>query len=679
MRCVRRSPARDLSFLLSPFALYRRSLSPFERALPQHASPGTRLVGGPTLISPGHPGVRPLTEFFHVWKEAGLLSAPWLCRTLRRGYALQFHRKPPAFGGVVSARLRNINEAQALTQEVTSLLQRGAILEVNPLKVRTGFYSPYFLVPKKSGGSRPILDLRVLNGCVAKRPFRMLTVKQLLQCVRPGDWMTSVDLTDAYFHVPIVPEHRKFLRFAVQGRCYEYCRLPFGYSLAPRTFSKCVDAALEPLRRRGLRILTYIDDWLILAPSPQEAEAHTALVLTHISRLGFVVNQRKSMLRPSQQIMYLGLLLDSGRMTASLSAERRAAILSLGHKLVSSPQVRPCQIRSLLGMMAAAHPVVRLGLLHMRNLQRWVSRHKKMSQLTRLSPAARGDVTFWLNAALLREGVPMGQVDRYVEVFTDASLTGWGGILGQHSIGGVWSSPLGHINLLEMVAVQKVLVHFTPQVQGRHVMVRTDNTTVAAYLNRQGGTRSLSLHNRAAEILLWAAAHLASLRARHVPGARNVGADRMSRGGALRDEWSLAPWVAEKLWARFGTPVADLFASAENALCPLWFSLRSTDGPPLGVDAMAHYPWPPGLLYAFPPLRLLGPLLYRVRSEGLFILVVAPDSPGASWYPGLAEMALGDPWPLPDHADSLLQAGGALRSRPVLGRRLMVWKLKGGS
>lgn len=87
----------------------------------------------------------------------------------------------------------------------------------------------------------------------------MLTTRRLLECVRVGDWMTSIDLADTYFHIMIRPSHRKYLRFELEGQVFQYTRLPFGYSLAPRTFSKCMEAALEPLRRRGLRILTYLN------------------------------------------------------------------------------------------------------------------------------------------------------------------------------------------------------------------------------------------------------------------------------------------------------------------------------------------------------------------------------------------------------------------------------------
>ncbi|KAL0147865.1 hypothetical protein M9458_056824 [Cirrhinus mrigala] len=93
------------------------------------------------------------------------------------------------------------------TSEVLILLEKGAIEVVHPAQSESGFYSRYFLVPKKDGGLRPILDLRHLNRALMKRPFKMLTLKQILSHVRPGDWFLSLDLKDAYFHIQIAPHH----------------------------------------------------------------------------------------------------------------------------------------------------------------------------------------------------------------------------------------------------------------------------------------------------------------------------------------------------------------------------------------------------------------------------------------------------------------------------------------
>lgn len=83
--------------------------------------------------------------------------------------------------------------------EVMSLLAKGAVETVPLPYSESGFYSCYFLVPKKDGSLRPILDLRHLNKALVKRAFKMLTLKQILALVLPGDWFFSVDLKDAYF------------------------------------------------------------------------------------------------------------------------------------------------------------------------------------------------------------------------------------------------------------------------------------------------------------------------------------------------------------------------------------------------------------------------------------------------------------------------------------------------
>ncbi|MBN3273351.1 SCND3 protein, partial [Polyodon spathula] len=77
----------------------------------------------------------------------------------------------------------------------------------------------------------PILDLSLLNGFLKERKSRMLTHCHILQSIRPGDWFTTVDLRDAYFHVPICPEHRKYLRFSFLSSEYKFVMLPFGLTL----------------------------------------------------------------------------------------------------------------------------------------------------------------------------------------------------------------------------------------------------------------------------------------------------------------------------------------------------------------------------------------------------------------------------------------------------------------
>ncbi len=155
--------------------------------------------------------------------------------------------------------------------------------------MKSGFYKPYFIVPKKGSGLRQILDLHVLNRALHKLPFKMLTQRRIFQCIRPFDWSAATDLKDPYFHVSILPRHRQFLHFAFEGRAYQWA-LPFGLSLSPRVFTKVVEAALVPLREASICFLNYLNIWLILALSRALLCEHRDMVLSHLSRLGLQVN-----------------------------------------------------------------------------------------------------------------------------------------------------------------------------------------------------------------------------------------------------------------------------------------------------------------------------------------------------------------------------------------------------
>ncbi|KAL0152253.1 hypothetical protein M9458_051976 [Cirrhinus mrigala] len=121
------------------------------------------------------------------------------------------------------------------------------------------------------------------------------------QCPHPRaqDWFVAIDLKDAYFHVSILLD--PFLRFAFEGRAYQHKVLPFGLSLSPRIFTKVAEAALGPLREVGIRILNYLDDWLILAHSWDLVCAHRDVVRNHLAQLGLRINWEKSKLSPVQR------------------------------------------------------------------------------------------------------------------------------------------------------------------------------------------------------------------------------------------------------------------------------------------------------------------------------------------------------------------------------------------
>ncbi len=574
----------------------------------------------PTQVIAAHPTteqLKPLRQFISAWKVIPGISR-WLLNVIERGYTLQFRHRPPRFNGVVQS-LTSPRNAQALRQEIGCLLEKGAVERVPPHELESGFYSRYFVVPKRDGGLRPILDLRPINRALCERQFRMVTLKQILAQIRPGDWFASVDLKDAYFHIQIAPHHRRFLRFAFENTAYQYSVLPFGLALAPRTFSKCVDAALSPLRAGGMRILNYLDDWLILAQSRDTLLSHIDSLLIHLESLGLCVNRRKSILAPSQSILYLGVCIDSLEMRARLSRERVAAILSYLRHFREGSSVHLKEFQRLLGLMASASAVCHLGFTR--------------GCIEALAP--------WRNPNFFSRGVPLGLVTSRVVVTTDASTLGWGAVCEGMPASGQWSEPQirWHINRLELEAVFLALKEFQAQLERQHVLIRTDNTSVVAYINRQGGVRSKALCKQAAMLLLWADSRLLSIRATHIPGLLNRGADMLSRRRIPQGEWRLHPESVRMIWNLYGEAEVDLFATSENAHCPSFFSLSHS---PLEGDALTAR-WPTARLYAFPPIKILPLVLCKIREERASVILIAPNWPNQPWFPDLTELLIAPP------------------------------------
>ncbi|XP_068225363.1 uncharacterized protein [Palaemon carinicauda] len=144
-----------------------------------------------------------------------------------------------------------------------------------------------------------------------------------------------------------------------------------------------------------------------------------------------------------------------------------------------------------------------------------------------------------------------------------------------HRRPGLWSESEKwlHINLLEMKAVYRALQQFQQTLAGHSVVVMSDNTTVVAYINKQGGTFSQQLSHLAVEILSWTEVHSIPLSARFIPGKRNVLADSLSRASQIvSTEWSLDPLVANKVLTLCGSPTVDPFTTALYFKLPLYCS-----------------------------------------------------------------------------------------------------------
>ena len=181
---------------------------------------------------------------------------------------------------------------------------------------------------------------------------------------------------------------------------------------------------------------------------------------------------------------------------------------------------------------------------------------------------------------------------------------------------------ISHINSLELLAAFLCLKSFCKNKPGIHVLLRLDNSTAVAYINKKGGMVSKYCNDLAFDIWSWAVKKDIWLSASHVPGVENNIADLKSRYFYDNKEWSLNPYMFEKVCEKFGKPEIDLFATRLNAKCELYVSFKP-DPNAFAVDAFTQN-WNDIKGYAFPPFSLIGRILAKIKGDKALVTVIVP-------------------------------------------------------
>ena len=196
------------------------------------------------------------------------------------------------------------NNLKICQTNVDKFIEFKIIKIVTPNHDQIKFISHIFPVPKKSPNEyRIIFDLSELNCFVRKEHFKMDSLSDIMEMIKPGDFFVSIDLSDAYYciamHILSIP----FLTFIFLNIYYQFTCLPQGLSSAPRIFTKVLRVVLAYLRYGGIRISAWIDDSFIAAASKSLCQEHAFRSVRTFEELGFVINKSKSQLSPVQKNM----------------------------------------------------------------------------------------------------------------------------------------------------------------------------------------------------------------------------------------------------------------------------------------------------------------------------------------------------------------------------------------
>ena len=276
---------------------------------------GSPLLDLPTQNEETMVGGR-LARFRRNWK-----FNPWAYSIIKKGLGWKWKKDPKTI-----PRRRFIQISTPYLQEyVQELLEKKVIVRRS---IR--FQGQLFCVPRKnSSKKRVILDLSHLNKFIQCDRFKMLTTAQIRTLLPRGEYAISIDLTDAYWHVPIAHHCSRYLGFALGHKAYAFRAMPFGLNIAPRIFTKLVKAVVGQLRSKGIQIAAYLDDWLIWAKSPKECLEAGKKVILYLQSLGFKINYKKSRLTSQQKFEWLGLDWDLSAHKISLPKEKVKEIAKL--------------------------------------------------------------------------------------------------------------------------------------------------------------------------------------------------------------------------------------------------------------------------------------------------------------------------------------------------------------
>ena len=236
--------------------------------------------------------------------------------------------------------------------------------------------------------------------------------------------------------------------------------------------------------------------------------------------IGLLIHAKKSELIPKQKFLFLGYQFDlvSFQVTPTLDRYHKSST----DLLIPAKSRRMCSYVADPARSLCVHRKngSSQGRLHTREAQHCISQHWDFNVLTSnlwipLSPKVEEDFQWRKSAHNVLMGAPVTPTELDTQLFTDASNIGWGAHWNALMVSGVWTTTEKtlHINVLELEAIYKAMLHWLRKLMGLTVLVASDTSTVVSYINKQGGTRSIQLCRRTKKLLLMCQANQIVLRA----------------------------------------------------------------------------------------------------------------------------------------------------------------------
>ncbi|KAJ8911216.1 hypothetical protein NQ315_014928, partial [Exocentrus adspersus] len=252
------------------------------------------------------------------------------------------------------------------------------------------------------------------------------------------------------------------------------------------------------------------------------------------------------------------------------------------------------------------------------------------------------DINWWIHN-INNPRRPIEPTPYSLEIYSDASNTGWGAWCVGQEAQGFWDNTQTsyHINWLELCAAFYALKCLAKLKSNCHILLRIDNVTAIACIHRMGSTRHSTLNSIARSIWDWCESRKIYIFASYINTKENIKADFLSRDTQSNIEFELNQNIFIKITEEFGCPEIDLFASRANTKCQKYVSWRP-DPDSILVDAFT-ISWTDYNFYAFPPFSLINRVVNKIIKDRATGILVVPNWPTQPWYPQFMRLLIEKP------------------------------------
>ena len=518
---------------------------------PQTTLPTNAMGSPPHLAEVSRPGSRtPLRPLIIKWE---LVNHPdkafveQLIKDLVHGCSIGYHGPQfPAIAKHLSSALQH-----------TSIIDESLKKETKTGRILGPFDSPPLpnlrcsglgAIPKHDGGWRIIYHLSAPTGS-SITDFIDANTYTLTYCtvddaytiinkLGQGALLSKIDLKNAFRLMPVRQEDWNLLGIHWKSKYYIDTCLPFGLRSAPFLFNRLADAIHWILQNNYEvhHLLHYLDDFLTAGPAYSNTCHHNLSAMRSLCQaIGAPIKEEK-VEGPTTRLTFLGIVLDTVSMEASISVERKTSLLTAIHSFLTFRKCTKRQLLSLIGKLSFACKVVPAGWIFLRRLIDLSCSVTRLHHHIRITNEARLDLQWWLNFLPGWSGTSLildseWTISSAMHLFTDASGSkGWGAFWSNKWLQAKWSSEQAMHDIVwkELYAIVCTVNTWGHNCARKKILFHCDNSTVVSIWSK-GSTRCGELMTLVRTLYFCAARYNMHIMITHIIGTNNCIADAISR------------------------------------------------------------------------------------------------------------------------------------------------------